>query len=275
MSGRLVVVGTPIGNLGDCSPRAAEALRTADRIACEDTRRTGKLTTLLGIEHGPLVVLNDHTEAARADELVAAMSGGQVVALVSDAGMPGIADPGERLVAAAVAAGVPVEVVPGPTAPIAALVASGLPTARFVVDGFLPRKGSARTRRLAEVAGEVRTVVLLEAPHRLGGTLEDLAAACGADRRVAVARELTKLHEEVWRGTLADAAAWAEAAAPRGELVIVIAGAPPSGEPDDDAVRAALAEAMATGLRTKDAASEVAERLGISRRRAYELATST
>ena len=173
------------------------------------------------------------------------------------------------------AAGVPVEVVPGPTAPIAALVASGLPTARFVVDGFLPRKGSARTRRLAEVAGEARTVVLLEAPHRLGGTLEDLAAACGGDRRVAVARELTKLHEEIWRGTLADAAAWAEAAAPRGELVIVIAGAPPSGEPDDDAVRAALAEAMATGLRTKDAASEVAERLGISRRRAYELATST
>ena len=273
MSGRLVVVGTPIGNLADCSPRAVEALGAADRIACEDTRRTGKLLQLLGIGHGPLVVVNDHTEAERVPELLRAVADGEVVALVTDAGMPGIADPGQRVVAAVAEAGHPVEVVPGPTSPVVALVASGLPTARFVVEGFLPRKGRARTGRLAELATEVRTVVLLESPHRAVATLADLLAACGPDRRVAVARELTKLHEEVWRGTLAEAVVHAEETPVRGEVVVVLDGAPPAAEPDDDAVRAALASARAAGRSTRDAVAEVAAKLGVARRRVYDLAT--
>jgi 16S rRNA (cytidine1402-2'-O)-methyltransferase len=188
--------------------------------------------------------------------------------------MPGIADPGERLVSAALAAGHPVEVVPGPAAVITALVASGLPTGRFVFEGFLPRKGSARAERLAEVAAEPRTVVLYEAPHRLSRTLADLAAACGPERPVAVARELTKLHEELWRGGLADAVAWAAEREPPGELVLVLGGAPPAPPPGDDDVEAALREALADGDSARDAAAAVARALGISRRRAYALAVA-
>src|SRR5262245_22432920 len=204
--GSLVLVGTPIGNLGDLAPRAAEALAGADAVCCEDTRRTGKLLSLAGIERRPLVVVNEHTEGREIPRVLARLARGERVALVSDAGMPGISDPGERLVAAAVAAGHPVEVVPGPSARLAALVVSGLPAGRFVFEGFLPRKGSGRTERLAAVADERRTTVLYEAPHRLARTLAELAAACGEDRRVVVARELTKLHEEVWRGAVAGAA---------------------------------------------------------------------
>ncbi|MGH9234973.1 MAG: 16S rRNA (cytidine(1402)-2'-O)-methyltransferase, partial [Acidimicrobiales bacterium] len=225
-AGALVLVGTPIGNLGDLSPRAAEVLAGADVVCCEDTRRTGKLLALAGIERRPFVVLNEHTEGREVPRVVERIERGQRVALVSDAGMPAISDPGERLVAAVVAAGLAVEVVPGPSAAVAALVVSGLPAGRFVFEGFLPRKGLARRQRLAGVAAEPRTTVLYEAPHRLARTLADLVEVCGAERRVAVAREITKLHEQVWRGTLAGAVAWVAEREPPGEIVLVLAGAP-------------------------------------------------
>jgi 16S rRNA (cytidine1402-2'-O)-methyltransferase len=192
---------------------------------------------------------------------------------VTDAGMPGISDPGERLVAAALAAGVAVEVVPGPSAALAALVVSGLPTGRFVFEGFLPRKGRQRAARLAELVAEQRTVVVFEAPHRLEATLADLAGALGPDRPVAVAREITKRFETVWRGTLGQATSGPEA---RGEQVIVIGPAAPCprDEPDDEALELALRAELAGGASTRDAAAVVANRLGVTRRRAYTLAAS-
>ncbi len=202
-----MLVGTPIGNLADLSPRAREALASADVIACEDTRRTGRLLELSGIGRRPLLVVNDHTEDSRVREVVDRVAAGERVAVVTDAGMPGISDPGERLVRAVADAGLTVEVVPGPSAVVSALVVSGLPAGRFVYEGFLPRKGSGRSVRLRALADEQRTVVLYEAPHRVAATLADLAQACGDDRPVALVRELTKLHEEVWRGTLAGAMA--------------------------------------------------------------------
>jgi 16S rRNA (cytidine1402-2'-O)-methyltransferase len=271
--GVLVLVGTPIGNLGDFTPRAAEALRSADAICSEDPRRTGRLLQHAGVERPRLIVVNDHTEAREVPGVVARLARGERVAVVSDAGMPGISDPGERLVRAAVAAGHAVEVVPGPSAALAALVTSGLPAGRFVFEGFLPRKGSGRTERLGAVAAEPRTVVLYEAPHRLARTLADLAEACGPERRVAVARELTKLHEEVWRGSLGDALAWVRAAAPRGEIVLVLEGAPAAGPPDEGALVDALRHELAAGATARDAARAVAARLGVPRRRVYELAT--
>jgi 16S rRNA (cytidine1402-2'-O)-methyltransferase len=272
--GALVLVGTPIGNLGDLAPRAAEALAAADAVCCEDTRRTGKLLSLAGIERRPLVVVNDHTESREVPRVLARLARGERVALVSDAGMPGVSDPGERLVAAAVAAGHAVEVVPGPSASLAALVVSGLPAGRFVFEGFLPRKGSGRTERLAAVAAEPRTTVLYEAPHRLGRTLADLAGACGGGRRVAVARELTKLHEQVWRGTLDGAVSWVADREPPGEIVIVLEGAPAAPPPDDEAVRAAVETELAGGASVRDAARTVAARLEVARRRAYDIATA-
>ncbi len=272
--GALVLVGTPIGNLGDLSPRAAAALAGADVVCCEDTRRTGKLLTLAGIERRPLVVVNEHTEQREIPRVLSRLARGERVALVSDAGMPGISDPGERLVAAAVAAGHPVEVVPGPSASLAALVVSGLPAGRFVFEGFLPRKGSGRSERLAAVAAEPRTTVLYEAPHRLARTLADLAAACGDTRRVVVAREITKLHEEVWRGTLAGAVAWAGEREPPGEMVIVLAGAPEAAPPGDADVLAAVRDELAAGATARDAAKAVAARLSVPRRRAYDLAVA-
>ena len=271
--GALVLVGTPIGNLGDLAPRAVDALRSADTICCEDTRRTGRLLQHAGVERSRLVVVNDHTEAHEVPGVVARLSRGERVAVVSDAGMPGISDPGERLVRAAVAAGHGVEVVPGPSAALAALVTSGLPAGRFVFEGFLPRKGSGRTERLGAVASEPRTVVLYEAPHRLARTVADLVDACGPDRRVAVARELTKLHEEVWRGSLGDALAWVRVAAPKGEIVLVLEGAPAPGPPDDGALVDALRDELAAGATARDAARAVAARLGVPRRRVYDLAT--
>ena len=271
--GALVLVGTPIGNLGDLAPRAVDALRSADTICCEDTRRTGRLLQHAGVERPPLVVVNEHTEAREIPGVLARLGRGERVAVVSDAGMPGISDPGERLVREAVAAGYPVEVVPGPSAALAALVTSGLAAGRFVFEGFLPRKGSGRAERLAAVAAEPRTVVLYEAPHRLARTVADLADACGADRRVAVARELTKLHEEVWRGTLGEAAAWVSGAAPRGEIVLVLEGAPASEPPDDGALVDALRNELAAGATARDAARAVAARLHVPRRRVYDLAT--
>jgi 16S rRNA (cytidine1402-2'-O)-methyltransferase len=271
--GALVLVATPIGNLSDLSPRAVEALRGADAICCEDSRRTGRLLAHAGVERrAPLVVVNDHTEAGRIGDVLTRLARGERVAVVTDAGTPGISDPGERLVRAAVAAGHTVEVVPGPSAVIAALVASGLPTGRFVFEGFLPRRGGGRAERLAELAREPRTVVLYEAPHRLSRTLADLAASFGAERRVAVARELTKLHEEMWRGSLVDAVQWAEDNEPRGEFVLVVDGCPAPQPATDDVIRDAVEAALQRGLTPRDAAAEVSSALGVPKRQAYAMA---
>jgi 16S rRNA (cytidine1402-2'-O)-methyltransferase len=274
----LVLVGTPIGNLGDLSPRSVAALAEADVIAAEDPRRTRALLAHAGVAAtGRLVALHAHNEAEMAARLVDRIANGARVAYVTDAGMPGISDPGERLVRAALAAGAPVEVVPGPSAVLAALVVSGFPTGRFAFEGFLPRKGKERAARLAALAGEERTVVLFESPRRLAVTLEDLADVLGADRPVAVARELTKVFETVWRGTLGKAAEENTGPEPRGEQVIVI-GPPRTPlhpvEPDDGAVEAALRAELEAGASVRDAAGAVAVQLGLSRRRVYALATS-
>jgi len=272
-SGALVVVGTPIGNLGDLSPRAVEALTTAAVVYCEDTRHSRKLLTHAGISGVPLRSLHEHNEGDRVDEVVAAVAAGRTVALVSDAGMPAVSDPGARVVAGVAAAGLVVTVVPGPSAVLAALVASGLATDRFCFEGFLPRSGRERAARLAAVAAEARTTVLFEAPVRTAATLRDLAGACGTDRPVAVARELTKLHEEVWRGTLAGAAEWA-AEGVRGEVVLVLGGAPEvvAAEVDDEVLLAALAVQTTDGARTRGAVDRVAADHGVPRRRVYDLA---
>lgn len=272
--GALVVVATPIGNLGDLAPRAVAELDRADLVCCEDTRRTGRLLVHAGVAAPPLRRVDAHTEDGAAADVVARITAGQRVALVTDAGTPGVSDPGSRLVRAVLAAGLEVTTVPGPVAAVAALVLSGFDTARFAVDGFLPRKGPDRHARLTELAAERRTVALYEAPTRLARTLADLRDVCGPERRVAVARELTKLHEEVWRGPLAEVTARAEEEAVRGEVVVVLDATP---GPIDDAagegeVRAALQAARRRGLAPGRAAAEVAAALGRSRREVYALA---
>ena len=271
MTAALVLVATPIGNLGDLAPRAVEELAGAGLICCEDTRRTGRLLAHAGVGGVPLRRVDDHTEAAAVAGVVERIRAGERVARVTDAGTPGVSDPGSRLVAAVVEAGLPVTVVPGPVAAVAAVVASGLPTDRFVVEGFLPRKGRDRHERLAALATEPRTSVVYESPRRIAATLADLAEVCGPDRRAAVARELTKLHEEIVRGPLAELVEWA-ATEPKGELVLVLGGAPPADPADDDTVIEALRAARAAGASTRDAADAVAADLGVGRRRAYELA---
>ncbi|MCP3854085.1 MAG: 16S rRNA (cytidine(1402)-2'-O)-methyltransferase [Actinomycetia bacterium] len=272
-AGELVLVATPIGNLGDLSPRAIEAFERSDLVGCEDTRRTGGLLHKLGIKR-PMIVVNEHTEFDHESRIVAAVASGQTVVLVSDAGTPAVSDPGARLVQAVVAAGLAVSAVPGPSAVLAALVVSGLPTERFTFEGFLPRKGAQRVRRLAELVGEARTMVFYEAPHRLHKTLTDLADAMGASRPVAVARELTKLHEDVWRGELGDAVEAFPQDRVRGEFVLVVGGQPPPpGEVDDDELTAAVAAEREAGSSTRDAVALVAQRYGVARNRVYRLAT--
>ena len=270
--GRLVLVATPIGNLGDLSPRAVDALASADVIVCEDTRHSGRLLKHAGIAHKPMLVANDHTEASCSARVVELLDSGATVAAITDAGTPGISDPGERLVAAAVAAGHDVSVVPGPVAAIAALVVSGLATERFVMEGFLPRSGRERRDRLADVARQSRTVILYEAPHRLVRTLADLVEACGADRRVVIARELTKLHEEIWRGALGEACERAAIRDPIGEHVVMLAGAPPPAPPTEAVVVDAVGSALSGGASLRDAATAVAAALGVPRRHVYDIA---
>ena len=266
-------MATPIGNLGDLAPRAVEELARADAIACEDTRRTRKLLAHAGVKAPTLITVNDESEARQVRAVVARLERGERVALVTDAGTPGISDPGERLVAAAAAAGVDVEVVPGASAAIAALVVSGLPTGRFTFEGFLPRKGSGRTERIDALRTEQRTTVLYEAPHRVRRTVAELAEALGPLRRVAMVRELTKLHEEVWRGTIAGAVEHLDASEPRGEYVLVLGGAAPAAEPSSDDVTEALRTRLATGTDKKTATAEVAKELRVPKRRVYEIAT--
>ncbi|MEJ6739609.1 MAG: 16S rRNA (cytidine(1402)-2'-O)-methyltransferase [Actinomycetota bacterium] len=272
VSGRLVLVGTPIGNLGDISPRALEALGQAAVVACEDTRRTGRLLSHFGIASPTYIVVNEHTEGEAAERVLGHVQRGDVVVLVSDAGMPGVSDPGEFLVSKAIEAGVTIEVVPGPSALLHALVASGLTTSRFVFEGFLPRKGSGRALRLRELADEHRTAVLFEAPHRLAKTLNDLAEVCSGQRRIVLARELTKLHEEIWRGSLGAAIQRCAEVGPRGEYVLVLDGAPPATEATDDQLREAVELAIGRGISKKDAAAEVAELFSVARNRVYEIA---
>jgi 16S rRNA (cytidine1402-2'-O)-methyltransferase len=274
-SGVLSVVATPIGNLSDLSPRAATTLAEAQLILCEDTRRTRKLLAHLGISTaggGPrLTSSHAHNERARIDEVVEAVAAGSRVALVSDAGTPAVSDPGRAVVEAVLDAGLRVEVVPGPSAVLAALVATGLASDRFCFEGFLPRRGRERQDRLAEIAAERRTVVLFEAPGRVAATLADLERACGPAREAGVARELTKLHEEVERGSLGDLVARWDSDR-KGEHVIVVSGAVEArSEPDDDTVRAAVAQRRAAGESRRDAAGSVAAELGVSKKRAYEL----
>lgn len=269
----LVLVATPIGNLGDLSPRASGELAAADVIACEDTRRTGRLLAHAGIAAKDLLVVNEHTEEQAAPTIVARIRSGERVAYVTDAGTPGVADPGERLVRAVAAAGCTVTIVPGPSAPLAAAAVSGLTSGRFVFEGFLPRRGSARAERLAELAASERAVVLLESPHRCARTAADLVESFGPRRAAVAVRELTKLHEEVWRGSLGELSAWA-AEGVRGEVVLVIEGAPPPEQPTDADIATALRAARTAdpAASTRDLTAAVAKSLALSRRRVYEQA---
>ncbi len=225
--GVLYVVATPIGNMGDISARAREILAAVSAVAAEDTRHSGRLLRELGLER-PLISLHEHNERARIAELIGRLRAGESIALVSDAGTPLVSDPGYLLVAAAIEAGVTVTPVPGPSAAIAALSASGLPCDRFCFEGFLPSRGAARRRRLAQLAAETRTLVLYEAPHRIAECLADLAVACGPARRACIARELTKRFETFYRGSLGELAerAKVDADLARGEAVILVEGAP-------------------------------------------------
>src|SRR2546428_234915 len=250
MSGTLYLVGTPIGNLEDLTDRARRVLAEADLIAAEDTRRTGRLLETIGVR-ARLVSFFEGNEEQRLPRLIDSLNEGSNVALVTDAGMPGISDPGFRLVAECVEAGIPIDVVPGPSAAIAALVISGLPTDRFVFEGFIPRSGRSRRERLAALATEPRTVVLFESPLRLRATLAELLAAAG-DRRAVIARELTKLHQEVIRGRLSELLEKVRDRALKGEVVLVLEGAGPVARLDrrteDDAVQLA-AELVRGGVR--------------------------
>lgn len=274
--GVLYLVGTPIGNLGDLSPRARQVLAGVHRIACEDTRRSGLLLHQLGLrgrDHGPrLLSFHQHNQAARLPELLAALQAGEAIAVISDAGLPGISDPGEILVAAARAAGLAVICVPGPSAVTTALVSSGLPCGRFCFEGFLPPRATQRRQRLQELAPDERTLVLYEAPHRLLDLLEDLLATVG-DRPLQVARELTKRHEEQVGPTVAAALEHFRRTPPQGECTLVLGGAPAAAPAawDEAALRQELAALVAGGLSGRDAARSLAERSGHSRRDLYAL----
>lgn len=270
-AGRLVVVATPIGNLEDLSPRAVTALRRAELVAAEDTRRTGRLLARLEVDT-PQVSYHDHNADRRAGELVEKIAGGTTVALVTDAGMPAVSDPGFQLVSACVTAGLAVSVVPGPSAVLAALVVSGLPTDRFVFEGFLPRRTGARRDRLAELADEPRTLVVFVSPHRAAEELADLAAALGRERQAAVCRELTKVHEEVLRGELGELAAQAREHELRGEVTAVIAGAlrPPRPPPSSATLADEVALRVAAGVDKKTAIAEVADEARVRKRDVYQ-----
>ncbi len=269
---RLYLVGTPIGNLGDLSPRAVEVLGSVDFIAAEDTRVTLKLLNHFGIKK-PLVSYYAHNLRERGQEIVARILAGERCAIVTDAGMPCISDPGEDLVRLCAEAGVPVETVPGPSAAVTALAASGLPTSRFAFEGFLSVKRSSRIEHLAQIKDDPHTLIFYEAPHKLLATLNDLLEALG-DRRISLARELTKLHEEVRRTTLSEAVTWYTGHPPRGEFVLVIEGAP--AQPDEPSTleeAVALVQALAAGgMSLSDAAKEAARQTGHKKGELYKRA---
>jgi 16S rRNA (cytidine1402-2'-O)-methyltransferase len=266
VAGTLLLVGTPIGNLGDISERARQALARADIIACEDTRRTRALLTHLEIRRPRLVTFFEGNERRRIPEVLKLLREGSDVALVSDAGNPGISDPGYLLVAACLEEGLPVDAIPGPSAVITALMLSGLPTDKFAFEGFLPRTSGARLKRLAELAADPRTVVVYESPRRVAHLLKDALDALG-DRRAALARELTKVHQEVIRGRLSDLSNRVEDI--RGEVVVVVEGASRAPAADIEALAARVEELHAEGLSRSAAAAEVARESGVSKRALY------
>jgi len=269
--GTLFVVATPLGNLGDLSPRAADTLRAVAAVAAEDTRRTRPLLTHIGATPD-LVSVHAHSADTAIQRVLGLLAVGRDVALVTDAGTPAVSDPGVALVAAARARDFSVVTIPGPTAVAAALAVSGLPADRYLFLGFLPRKGGERHRLLGIVAESEWTVVLFESPNRTPALLDDLVSACGGERRAAVARELTKLHEETRDGTLAELAGYYRETPPRGEVTVIVAGVgkptPPDSRPDPE-VRAR--ELLASGLTRRDVADRLAEEAGISRNTAYRL----
>ncbi len=268
---KLVLCGTPIGNLEDVTLRLIRTLQEADVIACEDTRRTRKLLSHHGIKPKSLCVYNDQNERRQAKELLSTIAHGRSVALVTDAGMPGLSDPGYRLVRACVEQGVPIEVVPGPTASVSALAISGLPPARFVFEGFLPRKSGERRRRLEELKDEPRTLVIYESPHRIEALLTDAADVLGS-RSAALVRELTKMHEEVRRGPLPELLAGVRSEPPRGEIVLVVEGATNSGgeEVTEEELADRARALMQEGVARKEALSRVAKDAGVARRRVFD-----
>lgn len=268
------MVGTPIGNLGDFSPRGVETLRQADFIAAEDTRVTMKLLNRFEIKK-PLVSYFEHNKIQHGEMILQRLRAGETCALVSDAGMPAISDPGEMLIARCAAENIPVYVVPGPTAVTSALAVSGLPTGRFSFEGFLSVNKRSRREHLLSVGQETRTMVFYEAPHKLSRTLEDFEKTFGGDRRIAVVRELTKVHEEVWRTTLREAAAHYREQEPKGEYVLVVAGAETPTNPQEeytleDAAELAR-EQMEQGLSASDAAREAARVTGVRKGEIYRL----
>ncbi len=273
MSGVLVLAGTPIGQVGDAPPRLAAELAGADVIAAEDTRRLRRLVTDLGIElSGRVVSYFEGNEAARTPSLVEALENGERVVLVTDAGMPSVSDPGYRLVAACVEADIRVTAVPGPSAVLTALAVSGLPVDRFCFEGFLPRKAGERSRRLADLVTELRTMVFFEAPHRTEAALAAMRDAFGATRAAVVCRELTKTHEEVRRDGLAALVDWA-AEGVRGEVTIVVSGATPAAAvaTDPASLRAAVEELVESGMRRKEAIAVVAGEAGLPKRDVYQV----
>jgi len=271
MTGRLVLAATPIGDPDDASPRLRRVLEAADVIAAEDTRRLRRLAGAIGASiTAPVVAYHDAVERDRLPRLVERLRGDSMVVLVTDAGMPSVSDPGYRLVEAAVREGADVSVVPGPSAVTAALAVSGLPVDRFCFEGFLPRRAGERRARLAELAGERRTLVLFEAPHRTEATLRALAEAFGADRPAAVCRELTKTHEEVVRAPLGQLVEWAEGGV-RGEVTLVVGGAPPaSGQVAPNDLAARVQSMVAIGVDRREAISAVASEAGVPRREVYD-----
>ncbi len=269
MTGTLILCATPIGNLDDVSKRLIDALSSADVVYAEDTRRTAKLLNHLGLSR-PMTSFFVGNEVSRLDDLRRDLGEGKTVALVTDAGTPVVSDPGASAVDVAISAGASVTAVPGPSAVTLALSLSGFGADRFVFAGFLPRKGDDRSAAIASIAAEERTSVFFAAPSRVASDLEDLASAAGSERRVALCRELTKVHEEVFRSTVGDAAAeFSDPSRARGEFTIVVEGAPPA-TPDLGAAVAAAEALVTEGVSTKDAAADAAAAFGVSRREVYE-----
>ena len=271
--GRLQVVATPIGNMGDVSARARQAHESATAVAAEDTRHTGALLQALGISR-PLLSLHAHNETQRVPELLARLAAGETIALVSDAGTPLLSDPGYELVRAATEAGIDVEAIPGPSAITAALAVAGLPVSRFCFEGFLPARERERRAYLAQLSGETRTLVFFEAPHRIAATLSDLAAELGNERRAVVARELTKAHETIYRGTLTELAqrSLKEDNFQRGEITIVVAGAAAASSGVDTALLRRAVDLLSKELSPSRAAAIAAQLTGATRSEAYALA---
>jgi 16S rRNA (cytidine1402-2'-O)-methyltransferase len=272
--GTLYVVGTPIGNLEDITFRAVRILQNVDLIAAEDTRHTGKLLQHFQIQTGQ-ISYHEHNSTSRIPELLEHLTNGKAIALVSDAGMPGISDPGYELVKACVEAGITVVPIPGASAAITALSASGLPTDRFVFEGFLSAKTQQRREYLESLQTESRTLIFYESPHRLRDTLQDLGETLGSDRQIVLARELTKLYEEFWRGTIADAIGHYSQREPQGEYTLVVAGTPPSQPQLTPAqLKAELEQIMRQGISRSQASRQLAKFTSLPRRQIYQLALS-